>query len=275
MNDLTDLDLPADAAIGVWYDLEQALAGKNGFGGDVAEIYAYRLVPKRIKDKTDPSFITGATEAEERAAKMELAATAGKNMTRILRRFAELHEGVIFGFDSRDGFEPFDLAVEEFPPFDWRVQLRVVQTRQGVPALPIHDLRRKLSATVQHVEALTAMLDELAAFRAKGRLQTAPQEAADVADLPSDGATGLYLDRPFDAEDLGWIKMAWDAFLKHGDVGGPMRASQLMLVFQAIQRDARSTAEFLRVMNTIVLPICRRIRLKTQPHLSQIGAAGE
>ncbi len=29
----------------VWHELELALQGKNGFGGDTAEIYAYRLTP--------------------------------------------------------------------------------------------------------------------------------------------------------------------------------------------------------------------------------------
>lgn len=272
-DDLSDLDLPADAALGVWYDLERALAGKNGYGGDVAEIYAYRLVPRRRMDKTDPSFITRATEAEEHAAKEELMRVAGTNMTRILRHFAKLHERVIFSIEEREGWRPLDLRYEEFPAFAWRVQLRVSQGRPDVKDSSIHTLRQSLSMTVQQSEILIAMLDELAAYRAAERLHAAPQEPANVADLPSDGATGLYLDHPFDAADLEWIKMAWDAYAARGDVTA--RPSQLMLVFQAIRRDERSTAEFLRVMNTIVLPICRRIRLKEQPQLSQLGAVSE
>ena len=265
MSDLSDLDLPADAALGVWYDLERALAGKNGYGGDVAEIYAYRLVPRRLRDKTDPAFITGATEAEEQAAKVEAAHVAGVNMTRILRHFAELHERVLFAIAGRDGFRPLDLSSEEFPPFDWRVQLRVSQGRPPVTASSIHELRQAFSSTVQHTEMLTAMLDELAAYRATDRFHAAPQEPVGTADLPPDRATGLYLDRAFDAEDLEWIKMAWDAFLIRGDVGGPNRASQIMLVFQAIHRDARATGEFLRLMNTVVLPLLRRLRLRSIP----------
>ena len=275
LSDLTDLDLPADTAIGVWYDLERALAGKNGYGGDVAEIYAYRLVPRRVMDKTNPSFITGATEAEEQAANEELARVAGANMTQILRHFAKLHDRVIFSIEDREGFRPIDLSTEEFPAFGWRVQLRVSQGRPSVTASSIHELRQSLATTVQHAAILTAMLDELATFRAKVRLRADPQEPAENADLPPDGATGLYLDRPFVAEDLEWIKMAWDAFLAHGDVGGTNRASQIMLVFQAIRRDERATTEFLRVMNTIVLPLCRRLCLKTRPQLSQLGAASE
>jgi hypothetical protein len=269
VDDLTDLDLPAEAAIGIWYDLEQALAGTNGFGGDVAEIYAYRLVPKRIKDKTDPSFITGATEAEEQDAKAEAALVAGKNMTRLLRHFAELHEGVIFSIEERLGFRPIDLAVEEFPPFDWCVPLRVTQTGPRAEAPAIHELREVIAKTAEYAGMLTSMLDELAASRAKERLQADVRDPANTSDLPPDGATGLYLDRPFDVEDLGWIKMAC------GKIADSTRLSQLMLVFNAIRGDELSTAEFLRVMNTIVLPLCRRLRLKAQPQLAQLGAASE
>ena len=137
----------------------------------------------------------------------------------------------------------------------------------------IHELRQALSSTVQHTEILTAMLDELAAYRAKDRLGAQPQDSASTNDLPPDAATGLYLDVPFKVEDFVWIKMAWDAYLNR-DHGSP-RPGQLMLVFQAIRRDERSTGEFLRVMNTIVLPLLRRLRLKEQPQLTKLGAAGE
>jgi hypothetical protein len=138
----------------------------------------------------------------------------------------------------------------------------------------IHELRAAIAKHTESAEVLTAMLDELAAFRAKDRL-CADALPAISDDLPPDAATGLYLDRPLNADDLAWIKMAWDAYLSRGDGGGSSRPSQLMLVFQAIRRDPRSTAEFLRVMNTIVLPLLRRIRLKEQPHLSKLGAASE
>ena len=96
--------------------------------------------------------------------------------------------------------------------------------------------------------------------------------AAGTDDLPADGATGLYLDRPFDADDLEWMKRAWDDLRTRS---GATRPGQLMLVFQAIRRDDRATAEFLRVMNAYVLPLLRRLRLKTHPKLAKLGAAGE
>lgn len=138
----------------------------------------------------------------------------------------------------------------------------------------IHELRGAIAESVAHADSLIAMLDELGAFRAKERLGIADVQVPAVTDdLPPDGATGLYLDRPFDAEDLGWIKMAWDAYLP--GTSDPVRPTQLMIVFQAIRRDERATAEFLRVMNTIVLPLLRRLRLKEHPQLTKLGAASE
>lgn len=139
----------------------------------------------------------------------------------------------------------------------------------------ISELREVLVKTAECAEDLAAMLDELAALRAKDRLRAEATPPAPDDDLPPDAATGLYLDRPLDPEDLEWIKLAWDAFLSHGDVGGSNRAAQLMLVFQAIRRDDRATAEFLRVMNTLVLPLLRRLCLKERPHLTKLGASGE
>ena len=139
----------------------------------------------------------------------------------------------------------------------------------------IRELRDAIAGSVAHADGLIAMLDELAAYRAKEQLRADAMPPADDCDLPPDGATGLYLDRAFDADDLEWIKMAWEAFLSRGDVGGPNRASQIMLVFQAIRRDERATGEFLRAMNTIVLPLLRRLRLKEHPQLTKLGAASE
>lgn len=141
---------------------------------------------------------------------------------------------------------------------------------------PLHELREILDRTVEHASDLAAALDELAQLRAKERLRAAAVPPAGTDDLPPDVATGLYLDRPFDADDLEWIKMGWDAYRSRGDgVGGPPRPWQIMLVFQAIRRDERATAEFLRVMNTLVLPLLRRLRLKEHPHFAKLGAADQ
>jgi hypothetical protein len=110
--------LAADAAIGVWIDLEEALACKNGFGGDVAEIYAYRLVHDGVK-----SFTT-----KDAAVRGKLAEIAGAHLTHIAERFTVKRKATIALEEFVDGhwiFRPLDLLIESLPPFDWRVHLRV------------------------------------------------------------------------------------------------------------------------------------------------------
>lgn len=102
-----------DHTLTVWYELERALEGKNGFGGDVAEIYSYVLVPVRLR---------GCTEDER-------ARSAGRVLTRLLRRFVELHDAEV-ALEERAGFRVIDPNVEDFPPFDHRVHLRVSQIKQ-------------------------------------------------------------------------------------------------------------------------------------------------
>jgi hypothetical protein len=117
MSETDDLDL--DQALGVWFDLERALEGKNGYGGDVAEIYAYRLVPPRFQHRS-------TVDAAE-----ELAPLVGRNMTRLLRRFVELHEGAEIGIeDGPREFRAIDLRAEDFPPFAHRVHVRVTRVPQ-------------------------------------------------------------------------------------------------------------------------------------------------
>lgn len=141
--------------------------------------------------------------------------------------------------------------------------------------ISVSELRETLARTLAYAGVLTTMLDELAQLRAKERLRADSTPAVDTDDLPPDAATGLYLDRPFDADDLEWLKMAWDALRDHRQEESVARPTQLMLVFQTIRRDDRATREFLRVMNTVMLPLLRRLRLRSQPELARLGAAHE
>ena len=165
---MTNLDLPIDDVIGVWYDLERALAGKHGYGGDVAEIYTYRLVP--------PSRRHHPQDAD-------MACVAGKNMTLLLRRFVELHEAVV-AIEEGAGFRPIDLAAEEVPPFLRRVHLRVSPIAPRAVAPSIHELREAIAKTADHAIMLMGMLDELAASRGKERLHADARDPADTSDLP-------------------------------------------------------------------------------------------
>jgi hypothetical protein len=120
------------------------------------------------------------------------------------------------------------------------------------------------------------MLAELIADQAAEARCAEPlaRSPAPMDDLPPDALTGLYLDRPFDVDDLEWIRMAWGAYLSRRDEG-PRRPFQLMLVFQAIRHDELAARAFLRVMNMVILPLCRRRRLQEQPHLRDLGAANK
>lgn len=143
----------------------------------------------------------------------------------------------------------------------------------GSPA-SIHELKAMLTRTMSCVAALMPMLDELAQLRARERLHANWQQPDDVDDLPPDAPTGLYLDRPFDIDDLGWLRSCSGSGSRP-DSGGPPRLVQLMLVFKAIQDDARATREFLRAMNTNILPLLRRLRLQRHPELAKLGASRE
>jgi hypothetical protein len=109
-----NIDLSLDKILNVWADLEAALYGRNGYGGTVAEIYAYRCV-------------NGETAAFEKIA-IANTIVAGKNLTEILRRFMKHHQCVV-GIETRPReFTPIDLDLMPIGAFDHRIHLEVVDT---------------------------------------------------------------------------------------------------------------------------------------------------
>jgi hypothetical protein len=88
-------DITLNQALSVWSDLEQAYFGKNGFGGDTAEIYAYRLQPY------NPSAHLNETVIGEKA-KREQAVIAGSNLFFLLRTFMKMRDCYI----EVDGEDP-------------------------------------------------------------------------------------------------------------------------------------------------------------------------
>jgi len=117
-DDRVDTDLPsAESAVGVWFDLERALEGTNGYGGNVAEIYAYRLLP----EPSTLAISAGDPLLQERAAGL-----AARNLTWLVRHFVGLHEGVEIGIENGPReFRRIDLRSEEFPPFLHRMHIQV------------------------------------------------------------------------------------------------------------------------------------------------------
>ena len=73
------LDLPLMELLRLWSELEQCYHGKNGYGGDTAEIYAYRLM------RNNP--LSQHPRAEEEARR-EDAKQAGMILYDLLHLFA-------------------------------------------------------------------------------------------------------------------------------------------------------------------------------------------
>jgi len=149
-------DLPsAEESVGIWYELECALEGKNGYGGDVAEIYAYRLLSGGATAIRD-MMTTPSTEEEARVAEMHVACVAAKNLTWLVRRFVELHAGVEIGIETDPRqFHMIDPRAEEFPPFSHRVHVRVSRRAQVRRALA-----GELRAMWEGAKGTRAMLPE-------------------------------------------------------------------------------------------------------------------
>jgi hypothetical protein len=90
-------NLSINQALGIWSELEQAYFGQNGFGGDTAEIYAYRL----------QQYHPGAVLMKEGTvlgdqARQEQADIAGKSLYNLIRKFRDDRECSI----EVDGSDP-------------------------------------------------------------------------------------------------------------------------------------------------------------------------
>lgn len=78
------MDLTIRQALDVWSDLEAAYYGKNKFGGNVAEIYAYRL--QQRYPSAESGFGIFLQEAQKEQARL-----AGRNLLALLALFKKAH----------------------------------------------------------------------------------------------------------------------------------------------------------------------------------------
>ena len=107
--------LPIEQTLILWRELEEARDGKNGYGGTVAEIYAYRLLPSGprypLSDLPEP---------------MQAKIAAG-NLTQILRHFQALHPKHEIGIETeRRVFPAIDLQNDDAVPlFLHRIHVEV------------------------------------------------------------------------------------------------------------------------------------------------------
>jgi hypothetical protein len=84
------MDLTIRQALDVWSDLEAAYYGKNKFGGDTAEIYAYRL---QQRNPTAEASMTGFVKSGFfKESVSEQARLAGRNLLALLALFKKTHE---------------------------------------------------------------------------------------------------------------------------------------------------------------------------------------
>lgn len=107
-------------ALNVWEELVDAYHGRNGYGSDTAEIYAYRLLERSPSAEASASF---ATELHRKAIE-EQASEAAFNLACLLHHFRETHNGVRIAVEG----VPFT-GVRSTPldPFDHRVHVKVIR----------------------------------------------------------------------------------------------------------------------------------------------------
>ena len=81
------VDLTMRQALSVWSDLESAYYGQNGYGGNTAEIYAYRLQQRDptaelgLREKVPSTFTEAATQKQ--------AMQAADNLIELISIFLE------------------------------------------------------------------------------------------------------------------------------------------------------------------------------------------
>lgn len=84
-------------ALDVWSDLEAAYYGKNGFGGDTAEIYLYRFLTGASRPLED----VNASNLQGELAR-ETYTIANQAMCALFTHFAETHHEVRIEVDGRE-----------------------------------------------------------------------------------------------------------------------------------------------------------------------------
>lgn len=71
-------------ALSIWEELVEALHDKNGFGGNTAEIYIYRLMPY-------VPLLTGSEISEQ--SKLDACRQANESLVALIQHFETTHDG--------------------------------------------------------------------------------------------------------------------------------------------------------------------------------------
>lgn len=114
-------------ALMVWSDLEACLYGKNHYGGNVAEIYAYRLLPE------DPTRVYSMQGGELRKdADRDAGKLAARHLMELLEIFCERHECTASIEIGDRTFYPITFSNASgvvVPPFTHRVRIAITKER--------------------------------------------------------------------------------------------------------------------------------------------------
>ncbi len=78
-------------ALGVWSELEAAYYGKNGFGSDTAEIYAYRLMPRSPRLEATERASPGLNSYGAQKERHEAYIAAAHSLRALILHFEETH----------------------------------------------------------------------------------------------------------------------------------------------------------------------------------------
>ena len=116
-------------ALSLWSDLEDAYHGKHGYGGDVAEIYVYRLMPRCPLAET---YIEGGQQAPSSTLTGETGREAIRDANEafhnLLAHFAKRREANIEVEEYKDGKWVFSEFGEFLKTFNeghrWHVRVR-------------------------------------------------------------------------------------------------------------------------------------------------------
>lgn len=111
--------ISVDQALDVWADLEDAYRDEHGYGGDIAEIYAYRLMPY------SPRAHVGSDDVAQR----QLARDAGLALVAICKMFEQRRECRIEIETNRDEWDGLDQWLSKGGLMVHREHVRVTRKR--------------------------------------------------------------------------------------------------------------------------------------------------
>jgi hypothetical protein len=105
------INLPIVELLALWSELEAAYYGENGFGGDTAEIYAYRL--QRFHHRPELGDIFKSILDQQKMV-------AAASMCNVIERFIETHPDI----DVYVNGEKYKPSLKE-SPFEWRWHIKI------------------------------------------------------------------------------------------------------------------------------------------------------